>query len=248
MEISEAFATAYREETGPQDRSGCPTSEQLTAFVAGELSPAERDKIADHLVGCSACALEVRLAKEAHEFFLESAPELAAAPGADQPADGTSAAAPVDLAARREQQSRPNQPRPARRSARRPAAILAVAASLVLALGLAWQLGTVTPGPDGDVVRSVPVAGELAPAENATLDTAPTQLTWPAEAGAQSYRVELLDSAARTIWTGDWGSSPSAELPSEIVSSLTAGGYLWRVEVRGAVARSELGPYVFTIR
>ena len=119
---------------------------------------------------------------------------------------------------------------------------------MVLALGLAWQLGTVAPGSDRDVVRSVPALGELAPAENAMLDGAPSTLTWPAEAGAESYRVELLDSAARTIWTGDWGPSPSAELPPEIVTSLTAGGYLWRVEVRGAVARSELGPYVFTIR
>lgn len=225
MEISEAFAAAYRQETRPKDRSACPTAEELTALAAGELPDGQRQALADHLVACSDCALEVRLAREAGEYFL----------GAEAPASepaGAPAVA-VDL--------------PSWRRPRRLTAAFAVAASLVLAIGLAWQLRTTAPDPNG-VVRSVPVAGELVPAENAVLDVVPALLAWPAEAGAEAYRAELLDAAARTVWTSEWSESPSVELPQEVVASLGTGGYLWRVEVRGSVARSELGPYVFTLR
>ena len=54
----------YRQRGGNSERQTCPDSGSLSAFVANELSTAERDAIAEHLERCSDCtALHDRLVR-----------------------------------------------------------------------------------------------------------------------------------------------------------------------------------------
>jgi hypothetical protein len=56
---------AYRElqATGSD---ACPTDEDLAALALGELEPARRDALADHVVGCRRCAESVGILLETH--------------------------------------------------------------------------------------------------------------------------------------------------------------------------------------
>ncbi len=56
----------YRELTAPADRqaAACLDAETLSALAGGELDAASRDRALDHIVDCSDCATELRLAKE----------------------------------------------------------------------------------------------------------------------------------------------------------------------------------------
>ncbi|MEO1087937.1 MAG: hypothetical protein AAFY88_27195, partial [Acidobacteriota bacterium] len=69
----------------------------------------------------------------------------------------------------------------------------------------------------------------------------------PSQPGAEGYRVEILDSAARPLWRSVWLEESSSPLPPELVDGFAAGSYLWRVEVRGPTAQRELGPYAFSV-
>jgi len=43
------------------ERSTCPREDTLTGFLAGRLTPQERDRVVDHVDGCSRCALVLEL-------------------------------------------------------------------------------------------------------------------------------------------------------------------------------------------
>jgi anti-sigma factor RsiW len=63
---SEELRSLYQRETARSNRrsaSDCLTDEVLARAVAGELSQAEREQVADHLATCSDCAKEFRATK-----------------------------------------------------------------------------------------------------------------------------------------------------------------------------------------
>lgn len=120
---------------------------------------------------------------------------------------------------------------------------LALAASLVLAAGLAYVASA--PRPSTETVRGASVA--LSPPVGATLARPPARFSWPEQPGASGYRVELRNAAGETVWLGPWELGASAELPAEIAARLEPGTYLWQLELRGAALRSRLGPFVFVL-
>lgn len=133
---------------------------------------------------------------------------------------------------------------PARHRSRAPA-VLALAASLVIGLGLALKLGRaeapVLPAevPAG-VARSIRVE-PLFPAGE--LEEPPKTLAWKASAGAEGYRVEIRRIGYDLVWRSAVEDT-AIVLPPEVRARLDAGViFTWQVEAlyQGeSVARSEV--------
>ncbi len=135
-----------------------------------------------------------------------------------------------------------------RRSAR--AGWLAAAAAMaVLGIGV---LFAVRSRPAIDTVRGGPDAGRAAgvsPAAGSTLAGPPEVLRWPAQKGAESYRVKLFDRSGRAIWDSGPLTSPPARVPAAARAALRAGeSYFWSVEVARSAETLRLGPYAFALR
>ena len=118
--------------------------------------------------------------------------------------------------------------------------IMAMAATLLMAVGL-WLMW-----PQNEPVdHGVRGAGaEVLPANGAVVDQPPTVLEWPAQLGAQGYRVKILDAQGHLLWQSPILDEPVAR---PLWPGSVAGLCLWTVEVRGPVSRAELGPYRLTI-
>ncbi|MEM1181078.1 MAG: hypothetical protein AAGM22_22240 [Acidobacteriota bacterium] len=232
MEISEDFKRAYREATRRDDRASCPSPEELVALVDGTLPPERREAVLDHLAVDSDSALEVRLLMEAKAFFEQKA-DSETDPAASPSAPAPSAPIPMRATPRR----RESEPR------RRVAQWVALAATVLLAVGLGVTLQTPDETP---VVRSASAA-QVLPVEGAVLKAPPTRLEWEAVTGAESYGVTLFNSSGAVLWRSDPVDGPSSELPAEVVAELSPGDYLWTVKVQGATSRRELGPHAFTV-
>jgi len=134
--------------------------------------------------------------------------------------------------------------------ARRPrhAVPFALAAGLAL-VTVGVYVKYSTPLPDNGLLRSgqsVDLAA-LVPANGATLAAPPIEFQWPEQAGAESYRVVLRNAAGTPIWR----SEPVELNRTDIDAALhdeTARTYYWTVEVEGAGAAHELGPFWFQLQ
>src|ERR1044072_768734 len=74
---SEELRSLYQRETARSNRrsdSECLAEEVLARAVAGELDQSERERIADHLAGCSDCAKEFSAAKSIRVWADENTP------------------------------------------------------------------------------------------------------------------------------------------------------------------------------
>ncbi|HYG64485.1 MAG TPA: hypothetical protein VEL74_18040 [Thermoanaerobaculia bacterium] len=60
-----AWREAYRGFQAPGS-SGCPDDEALAALATGETTGAERERLADHVVGCRRCAERYRVLRDLH--------------------------------------------------------------------------------------------------------------------------------------------------------------------------------------
>lgn len=123
---------------------------------------------------------------------------------------------------------------------------LALAATLVVALGGAalWtRLPDRNAGPEA--VRGA--EARVTPAPGAELARPPESFSWPVRAGATGYRVHWFDAAGEPVWESGWVVEGRCEVPREVASGLPGGTYLWTVEVRGAAAGAELGPFAFVL-
>jgi hypothetical protein len=62
---SEELKRLYQQQTAraARSRDDCLTAEVIMSAATGEFSHAERNKVADHLIACSDCAQEYRLAR-----------------------------------------------------------------------------------------------------------------------------------------------------------------------------------------
>ncbi|MCP3956756.1 MAG: hypothetical protein GY719_02770 [bacterium] len=136
---------------------------------------------------------------------------------------------------------------------RRPLrATFAVAAMLVVALGLYHFLAPPTPDSSrsgaGDQLRTTVSELEVTPADGAVLGAPPRSLAWPAQTGAGTYRVHLFDAGAEPLWESGPLSEPGVDLPEPQVAELRSGGsFFWVVRMSGFSQRRELGPFWFEV-
>jgi anti-sigma factor RsiW len=219
-----AWRRAYEAATDPGTaRSGCLSAEVLGKIASGEAPVAARQRAADHLATCAACAQELRLARSLQPWAEGAAGAIGAAPPPGRfPVQG--------------------------RRWHRWRVPATVAAGLLLGLlGLLSTFTLMAPPsepPGTDLERGGP-SEVLEPAAGARLVAPPRRFQWPAQAGAARYTVELFDRAGQSRWRGVASAQPSVSLPEEIQESLGEGSYFWIVEVTGPVARPRLGPYAF---
>ncbi len=126
--------------------------------------------------------------------------------------------------------------------------VVAAAAAVFGALGLGALVWTglieSTPSPPSDVVRA-PATEAVSPATNAVLEEPPAGLAWPAQSGAESYRVRIYSPGSELLWESETVTAPEVSIPTGALRA--TGALAWEVEVAGPTARLLLGPYWFVI-
>jgi hypothetical protein len=213
--------------------AGCLAPDVLVSLSLGELAPEERRRAAAHLVECEDCARELRL--------IESLKPWAERAGAAHPEARPQGAAPI-IALGRSGGSR-----------RTAARGLALAASLVVAAGLALLLWPadppIEPGPSVLRGEATPAAG-IRPGDGVRLAGPPERLEWQPVPGASGYEVVLYDAQMTRLWQQPGLAAPLAELPAELRGRLERGRrYYWAVLTRteagslqSPLYRFEIGP------
>ncbi len=213
MKISDEWVEDYRKLTTNPTREGgaCLDADTLNALAAGELAAEVRDRALDHVVDCSECATELRLAKEIRAWSEET-----------QGQGVTS-----------------------RSMGFRPAWATLAAALLAVVIGFWWVAGQRGLSEHTATVRQAGAGPAIVvPADGELLELAPTALQWAEIAGAEAYRVKVLDAAGEQVWQSPWLDHTQVA-PSW--GPFARGTYLWTVEVRGPVSRKRLGPFSFRV-
>ncbi len=253
---------------------GCPSPEEWHRAALGELPAEALDRLARHAAGCPACAAERDLARA---FAAGPDPAEAAATAADvtaivarleaRPPHRAPRSAPSAAGGAPAPSAAGGAPTPAAGAGAAPAApagrllrfpwrfsgapaLFAVAAALVLALGLAYQAGRGAGPPElPDRREESRVRGgaidDLAPAGE--LDAPPGAFTWEPVAGAARYRLTLFAVDDRVLWEGE-AAAPPAPLPAAVMPLSSAVTYGWRVEALDredrVIARSERAQFL----
>jgi hypothetical protein len=215
---------AYQRSSHPLDRADCPTADQLFAFATGAAGAPERERLADHVAGCGACAEEVRLIRSLEPWSEGLARRLGEAPRSIRPARS--------------------------RWFRRPSVGLALAAVLALAVvgGELLTRAHRVPVPDDSGVRGSSAEPSVSPPPDAVLQQPPERFAWPLQPGATSYRLRLFDEEASLLWESPAVAQPGADFPETESAVLRPGAsYFWVVEVEGQVRRRQLGPWWFRV-
>lgn len=209
------------------DRRECPGAEELSRLVTGELEEGVREAAVLHLAGCADCSRELRALRQAEGA--EPRETSMAARGGEFP--------------RIAEANQPHHRRPWRN---RATWLAAAAAALLISVPL-WRAQS--PATDPGLVRGGDVDAAATP--QGTITATPAILRWPNQPGATAYVPKLYTAAADPIWTGPATAETEVALPDEVARRLEAAGeasFVWTVEVRGAAARTELGPYWFHLR
>ncbi|MEM7586068.1 MAG: hypothetical protein AAF560_21945 [Acidobacteriota bacterium] len=247
--MEEAFQDRYRRHTSRADRGACLTAEEIAALAGAgqgsELDAEARRRAVLHLADCSDCSLELRKARSLEPWAADLAAQLDLGSGttADAAAGGV-----VDLeSARRVRQTARREVQDRDRGGRRRWIPAAMAAGLALVVASVGLLVPSAPTPEPAVTRSASVTA-LQPHADAVVDVAPQRFSWPAQLGAESYRVRLFDARAELLWESEPLARNESELPASVQHRLeSTGGYFWTVNVSGPVARSQLGPFAFRV-
>ena len=133
---------------------------------------------------------------------------------------------------------------PARAPLFRRFAPLAIAATLVVAIGAVIVMRQ--PAPVDDLVRSTTTLSSIEGLMMAYASDGAPMLLWTPLAGATTYRVEIFSEDGNPLWNGDVA-APPMRWPSNLPP--VKGMYRWRVEAQdaaGAIARSRLTPVELT--
>ena len=237
--VAEALRRAYE---GP---GSCPPPETFLAEEMAALDPEARSALERHAERCPACAAERELARA-----FESADAMTARESRE-----------VERMVRRLERRTPGRKSgPARLLrfpavgglARSPAFRMAVAAVLVLAIGIAVQtMRTRPPALPDAAVDEVVRGGELvAVSPVGEVDAMADELVWQAIEGAAAYRVTLNAVDGTVLWETT-GARVSEPLPESVRAQLhRAVTYVWRVDAfdaeGGRIAGS--GPVEFRVR
>lgn len=194
----------------PAGGRDCPDADTLAALAAGTLEPMRRDAVLERVATCASCADALRVAIDAEAFARDLARDALAQP------------TPLPRA------------RP-----RRPPAVFALAASVLVMVGAgALLLRTPTP----DAVRGSVVAA-LEPDDGARLGSAPARLAWACDA-ARSASVEILDATGELAWRGP-ATECALDLPDAARALLGPGDWMWLVRAPDGTPLA--GPWRFRI-
>jgi hypothetical protein len=205
-----AYARA-RDDRIEASRVGCPTLEALLALVQREGPESRRIETLDHASGCAACRRELEV--------LRSVDRAGRALAADQGGQAVGDRATVSGAGGRGRW----------RTGWRRAAPMALAAALLLAVGLGvrQRFGE---GDLPDVPRAATGGVALvAPAEGGAVAPAPLTFVWRSVPQARQYVLEVMtDSGALLLAQPTTDTSVTARLPAR-----TDGGtYRWSVRAQ----------------
>lgn len=206
-------------------RGRCASPEAMLALVRREGPEEERLATLDHVMACGDCAREFELLRAIEDAGVESVANGRAGvelvEGAATPQAGTIPAA-----------------RP--RTSWRRYVPLALAASLVLAVGLGVLWRNRSLGEDG-VTRGAATVTLVAPAADVRNDTSGISFVWRPVAGAVRYELELLDAAGGVAFAA---TTPDTTVSFSDPRRLVPGAeYRWWVRVvdaAGAQRASEM--------
>jgi len=118
-------------------------------------------------------------------------------------------------------------------------------------LAVAGTLIAVRSARHGETLRgaAAEAASAVTPPDGVALDAPPPVFRWPAQKGAEGYRVRLFSSAGDELWQADAGLEDRIAVPAAVAGRLPRGaGYFWTVEVRLALETQRLGPYTFSLK
>ena len=100
--------------------------------------------------------------------------------------------------------------------------------------------------PPVDVLRGAGSVTKVTPEHESTLRGVPPRFAWPAEPGAASYTLTLMDASAALLWVSERQADTELRVPDEVADLLARDGtYLWTVSVEGGTGAATLGPYWF---
>jgi hypothetical protein len=197
---------------------GCPSSEDLLDVLTGRATSRERQALADHLMRCSDCAEEYRIAADLKPWAAAASDELAPAVEPRRWLDAFSW---------------------------RHAAV-ATAALVLTVSGIAlWQTMFPTPSPDrGPASATLSVE----PLDRAVLPSPPDFLVWSPVPGADSYQAIVYDFESTPLWESPSIADPRVRLPEAIRGALLPGRpYYWRVIVSSGIDRRASDLFQFTV-
>jgi hypothetical protein len=206
----ERLRTAYQDALrarAVRDRSPCVPPEAILALVRRSGPEAERLATLDHVMACAACRRELDVLRAVERAGVDT--------GAEPAASGNV----VPLSA----------PRPRLAPARRPVVALALAASVLAAVGVARLLQRPDDAPD--VLRGDAKGVEATLPERGATVRPPVTFAWHPVPGASRYAVEVVAPGGRAAWTTET-SATSATLSA----ALPPGEYRWWVRVVGGAA------------
>jgi len=203
------LSAAYRDLQGPGSAS-CPSAEALAALALGE-RPADRERLADHVVSCRRCSEDMQTLLRTHD-------EATAARRPSRAWPWLFAAAAAVLG------------------------IIAVGVPLIRRAPRAPASGEVERGAGGTDKRLIPAPG-------ARLDRVPEEFAWPAQEGADAYRVRIFALSGALVWESETRAESRIAFPAAAASSLRKGEtYFWTVEVVPSADHRRLGPFRFSVR
>lgn len=92
------------------------------------------------------------------------------------------------------------------------------------------------------------VASLVVPPDGGSLSSAPTEFVWPAQAGAEGYRVKLFGPSGEALWESERVKQNRVGLPPLQRARLSAGqSYFWVVETEMSLEKTRLGPFRFSL-
>jgi len=213
---------------------GCPSDEALLKVLTGAATSLERQALADHLVRCSDCAEEYRIASDLKPWAAAAADRLAPVQGAPQ-RSGFRLGAP---------QAGSWRPWLGAFSWRRVATVTAVLALTLGGVAL-WQ--TMPPAPASDRGRSS-MTLSAQPPDRAVLPSPPDVLAWSAVPGAESYQVILYDFESTPVWESPPITDARVSLPADTRGAIQPGTpYYWRIIVSIGIDRVPSDLFQFTV-
>jgi len=209
-------------------RSGekCPSPEELARLLAEKMPGKRRRRILAHVSMCESCAEGVRMLL-----------------GAEREIDALLAGIPVRGA---KNASFMQRLRTFRFGWPRPIAIGAVFLALI-GLALLFVLLSRTPS---SVWRGEPAEVELISPVRSAVQSGSLEFRWRAYPGAESYQVQVYDSALSPLWNSGRLTSDRLSAPDDLRSALKSGGsYFWMVSALpadGPVVKSGLAEFTWS--
>lgn len=89
----------------------------------------------------------------------------------------------------------------------------------------------------------------VVPPDGGSLSSVPSEFVWPAQGGADGYRVKLFAPSGDALWESERVKQNRVGLPPLQRSRLSPGqSYFWVVETEMPLEKIRLGPFRFSLR